>query len=242
MIDEQDVARLVEAAHQELGIADAVLPDEYFYASLPLCVIDSVFSINARYEGVRNVIARYCSHYDLPRYRENRDEVPPRANQQSMTELIQRIAAIGSDRFATAIVQNCQRTSPRNGILKSEAALRFARVLSSHRIEYLQDVQDGIEDGELQNEIFRIPGQRSGISLRYFFMLGGSDDLIKPDRMIHRYLERVLAREITAEDTLEVITRAVVVLRLTHANITARLLDSRIWKHERDQEPIVGTT
>lgn len=32
--------------------------EQYGYASLPLCVIDSVFSIGVRYESVRNVIER----------------------------------------------------------------------------------------------------------------------------------------------------------------------------------------
>jgi len=235
MIDEQDVAKLIVAAHNELHIAEAVLPDEYFYASLPLCVIDSVFSINARYEGVRNVIARYCSYYDLPRYRENRDGVPPQADQQSIGDLIQKINALGPELFAGEILRNRQRTSARNGILKSEAVLRFAQALSSHSIECLQDVAHGINDETLRQEVLSIPGQRSGISLQYFFMLSGSDDLVKPDRMIHRYLERVLEKGITDEDALEVITRAVVVLWPRHAHLTARLLDFQIWKHERDQ-------
>ena len=41
-----------------------------------------------------------------------------------------------------------------------------------------------------------IPGQRSGISLTYFFMLAGSDDLVKPDRMLGRFLRGCLSHEV----------------------------------------------
>lgn len=35
------------------------LPTEYNYCHLPLCVIDAVFSIGVRYQGVTNTISRF---------------------------------------------------------------------------------------------------------------------------------------------------------------------------------------
>ena len=37
-----------------------------------------------------------------------------------------------------------------------------------------------------------IPGQISGISFDYFRMLAGDDTLIKPDRMVQRYIAKAL--------------------------------------------------
>jgi hypothetical protein len=41
-------------------------------------------------------------------------------------------------------------------------------------------------------EVQRIPGQRSGISFAYFLMLARSDDMVKPDRMIRRFVGRAM--------------------------------------------------
>ncbi|MEJ1959689.1 MAG: hypothetical protein WDM70_09960 [Nitrosomonadales bacterium] len=86
--------------------------------------------------------------------------------------------------MAVDVYRNRQRTSARNGILKADAVNRFAAVLRKYNIEYLQDISEALGNTALERDIRSIPGQTSGISLKYFFMLAGSDDLIKPDRMI----------------------------------------------------------
>ena len=50
----------------------------------------------------------------------------------------------GVDFLTDKVYQNRQRTSTRNGILKSEAVLRFSRVLQQHGIQYMQDVYQDI--------------------------------------------------------------------------------------------------
>jgi len=65
---EPDSEAMAVAAHAErvLPLATASLGDDYHYQSLPLCVIDAVFSIGVRYSGTRNVVARYCTHKPAP--------------------------------------------------------------------------------------------------------------------------------------------------------------------------------
>ena len=54
------VSRLVTALRRDLSSADLTLPDEYRYASLPLCVIDAVYSIGVTYEVTRRTVTRWC--------------------------------------------------------------------------------------------------------------------------------------------------------------------------------------
>ncbi len=96
--------------------------DEYGYTSLPLCVIDSVFSIGVRYESVRNVIDRYCRRFDLPK-QAPKGTVPLRDQQESITGFLIRVVPIDADRLATEVFGNRQRTSARNGILKANAVV-----------------------------------------------------------------------------------------------------------------------
>ena len=236
-ISDSDLASLVGALEQDIKVGEVALPGEYFYSSLPLCVIDAVFSINARYQAVQNVVNRYCSYYGLMCYREDKRGTPARTKQHSIGELIRNIENLGPEPFAEDVFRNRQRTSTRSGILKSEAVLRFGKVLFAHGVEFLQDVVHSIDDQEMHGEIRQIPGQRSGISLQYFFMLAGSDDLIKPDRMISRYLERVIGRKLAAAEAQESISRAVHALRVRHPDLTVRLLDYQIWNFQRNQRP-----
>lgn len=228
-----DIERTAAAADAELALADARLPEEYYYASPTLCVIDAVFSIGVRYEGVRAVVDRYCRHYGLARDRASRETLPPVTGQEPIGALAERVAETGAERMAGEVFRNRQRTSSRSGILKAEAVGRFASALAAHRIERFQDIGANLPGRLLEEAVARIPGQRSGISLRYFWMLAGSDDLIKPDRMILRFLSRALGRPVRIEEAGDILTGAAALLRRNYPSLTPRLLDYKIWEFQR---------
>ena len=128
---------------------------------------------------------------------------------------------------------NRQRTSTKSGILKAEAVWKFASALRSHRIEYLQDVGETLPSAALQRAIGLIPGQGSGISLQYCWMLAGSDELIKPDRMVLRFLEDSLGRPVSTEEALRLVAGAVAELKAQCPAMSPRLLDHKIWEYQR---------
>jgi hypothetical protein len=206
--------------------------DEYGYASLPLCVIDSVFSIGVRYESVRNVIERYCRRFGLPK-QAPKGTVRPREQQESITGFLVRGVPMETDRLAAEVFGNRQRTSARNGILKADAVAQFARVLVRHRIEHLQDVLEASDLAAVERDVRRIPGQSSGLSWRYFLMLAGREDLVKPDRMIFRFLERVVGRPVSPEEAQAMLTAAARELDREFPGIKPRTLDNLIWRQER---------
>jgi len=109
-------------------------------------------------------------------------------------------------------------------------------VLKSYNVNYLQDVPAAIQNIDLENDIKQIPGQKSSISLRYFFMLSGSEDFIKPDRMIQRFLESVLQRPIRIAESQHLLSEAVEELKIEYPKMTPRLLDNLIWQYQRQQK------
>jgi hypothetical protein len=218
---------------QVLKLEHAHLSDEYYYHSLPLCVIDAVFSIGVRYTAVQQTVSRYCAHFQLPLFRRDRWSLPDQTEQQSMTSFCQSFREKGVAAMTTVVFANRQRTSPKNGILKSEAVLQFASVLQRHHVDYLQDMKSD-KSALFESEIRAIPGQKSGVSLQYFQMLAGSDELVKPDRMILRFLESALGRPVAVADAKPLLTGAVGHLRQFHPHITPRLLDYEIWRHQRE--------
>jgi hypothetical protein len=117
----EKVAQIASLCEQEFDLQDARLGDEYFYQSLPLCVIDAVYSIGVKYGGVRNVVKRYCDHFGLQEFRNVRGQVPSPNDQEPLSALVEKMSTLGIERFTAEIFKNRQRTSSRNGILKAEA-------------------------------------------------------------------------------------------------------------------------
>lgn len=238
-----EVSLIAAQAQKVLPLATCELGDEYFYQSLPLCVIDAIYSIGVRYEAVRNTISRYCTHFKMQRIRATRNVIPHRNEQESISNFCERFEQYGPTVISSEVFCNRQRTSTRNGILKAEGSYLFATILREHGVEYLQDVEKILENREFEKAILAIPGQASGISLQYFFMLSGSDGLIKPDRMILAFLKDILERSIKAEEAKLLLAETVTQLSNTYPHLTARLLDHEIWKFQREQKhakPCVG--
>ncbi len=221
---ENDDADLIVAALPPLRARG----DGYRYASLPLCILDTVYNLGATYVTVNKLIGRYCERYRLPRYRPSADVLPSREEQATVADLIEQIEEIGSQRFATDVLQNMRPTSPHpSAILRSEAALRMARVLDAHAIKVLQDMEGRSADAELRRALRAVPGQGPGTGVANLFMLAGDTDLIKFDRMVKRFLERVLDRRVNARDAQALLSEVA-----TRLGTTAGDVDYAIWEYE----------
>jgi hypothetical protein len=99
----------------------ARLGPEYSYHSLPLCVINAVFSIGVRYRNVQNVVQSWCVA-QRPKYSTGAQA------RETITDLIR--ATNGYEGIPLAqrfFGGNRQRTSSRSGILKADAVIRFAK-------------------------------------------------------------------------------------------------------------------
>lgn len=229
--DAMTVASYVE---QVLPLENASLSEEYHYQSLPLCVIDAVFSIGVRYAGTRRVVSRYCEFTKQQRIRPG-DTLPPVSDQESISNFCDRPEQTDPALMATQVYGSRQRTSSKNGILKADAVARFAQCLRAQGIEFIQDVSRVAHSAQFEAEIRDIPGQRSGISLQYFWMLAGSDDFIKPDRMVLRFLQTALNRSVTVREANGLLRAACGKLVEKHPQLTPRLLDHEVWKYQRNR-------
>jgi hypothetical protein len=233
-----DVLTVVKQADALLPLSGATLPEPYYYHSMTLCVVDAVFSIGVRYEGVTATVERYCGHYGVQRLRPDpRTVLPPREQQECISDLCRHFDERDAAAMARDVFQNKQRTSTRSGIVKAEAVKQFALALKAAGIEYLQDAPRGWDSLALDRAVRAIPGQASGISLQYFWMLAGSDDLIKPDRMILRFLEGQLGRTVAVVEAQGILAGAAAALKSTYPHISPRLLDFKIWEHQRQSGP-----
>jgi hypothetical protein len=230
-IRKEDVAALTQFCREYLEFEGIKLGSEYGYAHAPLCVIDAVFSIGVRYSAVQNTVARFCEFFDIPR--SGGGTTLPPAEQLSVSEFLKMYDEYGVAGMTEQVYDNRQRTSARSGILKAEAVFTFSKILAEHGVEYLQDVDKILGDEEFETEITQIPGQGSGVSLRYFYMLAGSDDFIKPDRMINRFVYKATGKSFGMEETTELLRETCKALAQEHPGLTPRTLDNLIWQYQR---------
>jgi hypothetical protein len=227
---QSDLDQIVSYCRNNLDLRNARLADEYSYRSLPLCVIDAIFSIGARTQSTDLTVKRFCAFFGLERLSLVRDPDP--ASQLSISEFLAIYNRMGIQAMANQVYQNRQRTSTRNGILKADAVWRAALLLHGHGVEVLQDVDRIIGERDFEAKFQAIPGQASGISLRYFYMLAGSDDYVKPDRMISRFIRSATNKNLSVEEMHQAIVSAVKILSAEYPHLTPRLLDNLIWNYQ----------
>lgn len=226
--------RIAQYCRVHLNLQNAQLSEEYYYRSLPFCIIDAVYSLAARYSSTRNTVIRFCNAEGLQRLRRQGSPYPYLSEQYSVRqfeELLSRYSEYGQ--MATELFGNSQRTSTRNGILKAEAVHRFARVLLRHNVNYFQDIPTVIRSEQLESDICAIPGQTYGTSLKYFFMLAGEENMVKPDRMILRFLWRIIGNQVSQQNAHAWLSQALQILNRTYPMLTLRKLDHEIWKYEQ---------
>ena len=225
---------IADCCKRLLDLKNARLGEEYYYSSLPLCVIDAVFSIGIRYTITRNVVNNFCTKIKINRSRKYGNTYPSIENQFSIESLLNLYNQFSIDDITDTFFRSRNRTSTKNGILKSEAVLHFATVLKKNEINYFQDLPPFIGNEEFENCLKEIPGQGSGISTSYFYMLAGEENFIKADRMIIRFIQKCIHRTPTANEASRLIINALEILKEEFPNLTPRILDHVIWNYQRN--------
>ena len=109
---------------EAIGLTPAEDSEAYRYASLPLCVIDAVFSISVKYETTVATVGRVCDRLGWPKLATSR--AGRGAGSQGLADLLRAHAGLTAEEAAEQIYGNRQRTSTKSGILKAEAVRLFA--------------------------------------------------------------------------------------------------------------------
>lgn len=228
-----DNAKMADFARRELDLEAAELSASYFYHSLPICVVDAVFSMGVRYVNALNVVERLCKKTAILKFRAANSDFPARDAQFTVSQCLEHIGGASYEDLAAFFFENWQRTSTKKGILKAEAVVRFLNILDSHGVQTFQDLADCDLSG-IEAKIREIPGQASGKCWRYFLMLAGDDNQVKPDRMIMRFLERFAdgSESLSPEGAHVAIVELSAHLRGDFPHLTPRLLDHAIWRYE----------
>ena len=200
--------------------------------------------------STKNTVNRFCSFFNLPKFSLIREEFeknenatfdlmpyPDKSHQESITDFVAKFSEFSPSKFASDVFQNQQRTSTHNGILKAEAVRDFSIALQKNGVNYFQDLASPADIQTIEKDLLNIKGQGSGISKKYFWMLSGDKNQIKPDRMVCRFVERAIGRpKVSIKDAEDIISGAYDILKIQYNTLNLRLLDYKIWNFQRDDE------
>jgi hypothetical protein len=226
-----DIAKLTAYCRAHLNLETEPLDFVNFYVNLPFAVIDAVFSTGGHYRATMNAVLGLAEYYDLPILR--KAALPAREKQFSITDFLELYQEFGDEGMAVEVYHNRQRTSPRNGILKAEAARRYAQVLADFGVQHLQDVHKVLGLQRFTNAIHAIPGQRSGVSLHRFTMLVCEPNHYQIDRLVKRFLYEAGGERLSDGQCLAALREVRAQLLGDYPDLTARALDSLIWEAQR---------
>ncbi len=227
MYEKSQIDQVVAQCRQNLDWSGSYAKGEYFaYRSLPVTIIHAVFSINASFE---KIVVRVMDRYRAYVLQETGKD--PTVEEQSVSAFLEIADRLGAEEMAKSVYQNRQRTSAASGILKSEAAMKFARIVQQFGVETNADVGKIIDSDRFCRRIRMIPGQC--LSMDYFLMMIGRDDLIKADRMVQRFVSRSLnGAAVTQSQALWLLTEVTKSLQSEYPKLSPRLLDAMIWERE----------
>ena len=218
--------------HERLTVQKKTDPNEDFYKSLPMCIIDAVFSMGVKYQNVEKAEESFLAFFGLTIERKY-----PVTNEYTISTFLRDMATFSSPQEAAdKCFCNRQRTSSTNGILKADAVVRVAKVFAAHKINTLEDFHNYANKEALDKDICQVKGQNSGIMLKYLYMLAGKAEEVKPDRHMVNFAKEFDPAIKDKKDYPKIIAlveEAVGELKPRYPMLTPRFLDFLIWEYMR---------
>ena len=200
----------------------------YHYQSLPICILDCVYSLRAKYETITlPIVQRYADAYMAgDKY----------AAGDTISALVERIDHCGGPSlFAERIIRNHQKLG-RSLVPKEDAVYQLARYLKLLQIETLEDFRK-YESPELLEVVIRAVKGISDAGVNYLFMLAGDPNRVKPDVHIHHSIVDACGKDISNEECQTLFKEAVDILRPAHEGLTVAALDNTIWRFYAKAKP-----
>lgn len=199
----------------------------YKYKSLPVCIIDCVYSLRANYNRVTlPIVERYASHYMAgDKYLAG----------DTVSMLLKHIEEMGGARaFADKVIQNHQ-TLGRERIPKENVCCQLAEYLHYLRIDTLEDFQKFPSPGLLESVVRSVKGMGDA-GTSYLFMLAGDRERCKADVHILRFVQEACGCGVSPEECQQIFTEAVGCLKGQHPGLTVRGLDGIIWNRQQPKK------
>jgi hypothetical protein len=223
-----DAAAVRDLALATLGLPETWTEPEGYPDSLALSAIDSVFSLNANYGAVENILRRY-------RALRRNDGADP--NTDDGSDLLSVVEALGGPEAATRLFGRNPAPGTTRGkkgpVLKTTALVNGVQALAGLGINTSAELRSAPEEvlaaGERAWCAVRGLGE---VSWTYLTMHAGVQG-VKADKMVRRFVTRAVGsdRLVSASRAKDAVERAA-----DSIGVTRRTLDHRIWRGQSGRD------
>lgn len=224
MSTDADLDTLTRTIKGTLGSAERWTPwPGGWKAEISTALIDAVYSARATYwtANSKGILANVRS------WRERADSQPLRNSLRALAgDIASRSPARWAEEFGNSQTSPGRRSSDPGGATKAAAVLEASLVLVN--ADPLIDRAENVKDhnvAHVQRLVISVPGIGYATA-SYFAMLLGHPG-VKPDRMIHGFLQRALGHRLSDASAAKLVTAAA-----RHLDVDETKLDHAIWSYE----------
>lgn len=205
---ESDVARLISRIERDLPRSGWLTWPGGWPGEIEAAILDSVFSIRARYGGENSGVRRV-----VRLWRDDRGAV--------LNDLAELARHAEKPASLAAILDNRQQLS--GGLTKAAGAALAARALLDAGVRRADDVTGAATERRAWGSVKGL----SEVTWSYVLMLLGTPG-VKADVMVRRFVGEAIGRQPSAEEAKDL-----VVVAATELDVNATDLDHAIWSWQR---------
>ncbi len=210
-------AKFADFCEKEFQLNNTVT---YDYRSLPICIIDCVYSLRTHYDKVTvSVIERYANYYLNGNIEDSSETISMFLKH---FEELQDFSAFAN------IVNNHQKLG-RNSIPKEDVCYQIAKYLSYLHIETIEDFQKFESHEFLEKVLLSVDGIGNA-GVNYLFMLAGDPNRCKVDVHINNCIKSACGCELPSHEIQRLFTDTISILKKSYPELTVRTLDGIIWR------------
>ena len=196
-------------------------PVSQAYKSLPICLIDCVYSLRSQYNSVTVPIVK--------RYAQTFLNGDPFSADDTISRFLENVQKCGGVKaFGKDILKSKNKLGGKVAIPKENIVCKIAEYLKALKIETIQDFKFFECQELLSVVLYGVKGMNNA-GVNYLFMLAGDSNRCKPDVHIHHAIKDACGQDVSDDECQELFVGAVEILKKKYPSLSVRQLDGIIW-------------
>ncbi|MDY3904739.1 MAG: hypothetical protein SO007_06090 [Candidatus Enteromonas sp.] len=190
-----------------------------YYRSLPICILDDIFSLRAKYEtNTLPTVKRYANHFlNGNIYFDG----------YLINNFIEDLNKEGLPKVMNNILKNRQVVGRKK---KIEVCYDIAKKLQELGIQTIKEFASFNNKDYLTLSLRSVKGVGDA-AINYLFMMTGDSNRVKPDIHIHHCIKDAIGHDVSNEDCQKLFKEVSKAAKDEYPFVTPRLLDSLVWAH-----------
>lgn len=213
----QESKQLLEYIVNVIGIKKPEMPN--YYHSLPVCILDDIFSLQSHYENITfPTVKRFADYFlDGDLY----------TDKYLVDDFINDLEKEGLDNVRINVLKNSQKVGGRR---KIDVCYDVAKAMKRIGIQTMADFDSYNDKDYLTFVLHSIKGVGDA-AVDYLFMMAGDNNRVKPDIHIHHCIKDAIGHDVSNDECQRLFREVSNSLIEKMPFATPRFLDGLVWNY-----------